>query len=72
LSLANEEAYRYHHDGVGTEHVLLGLLREEAGLASQVLLKSGVTLEKARELVKQVLAAKQTTSAPESEQHGES
>src|SRR5438067_975219 len=34
------------------------------------LLKSGVTLEKARELVKQLLAAEQTTCAPESEQHG--
>jgi hypothetical protein len=49
----------------------LGLLGEEAGLANQVLLKSGVTLEKARELVKQVLAPHQPTSASESQQHGE-
>jgi ATP-dependent Clp protease ATP-binding subunit ClpC len=72
IELAVQEARSLGHHHLGTEHLLLGLLREEAGLASQVLLKSGVTLENARELVKQVLAAKQTTSAPESEQHGES
>jgi len=69
IELAVQEARSLGHHYLGTEHLLLGLLREEAGLASQVLLKSGVTLEKARELVKQVLAAKQTTSTPESEQH---
>ena len=52
--------------------MLLGLLREEEGLASQVLLKSGVTLEKTREVVKQILAAGQTKSVPEQEQHVES
>jgi excisionase family DNA binding protein len=72
LELAVQEARSLGHHSLGTEHLLLGLLREEAGLASQVLLKSGVTLEKARELVKQVLAAEQITSAPESEPHGES
>ncbi len=49
----------------------LGLLCEEAGLANQVLLKSGVTLEKARELIKQLLAPQQTKRATKSEQHGE-
>ena len=72
LELAVQEARSLGHHYLGTEHLLLGLLREEDGLASQVLLKSGVTLDKARELVKQVLAAEQTTSAPESEQREES
>jgi excisionase family DNA binding protein len=72
LELAVQEAQSLGHHYIGTEHMLLGLLREEEGLASQVLLKSGVTLEKARELVKQLLAAKQTTSAPKSEEHRES
>jgi len=67
IELAVQEARSLDHHYIGTEHLLLGLLREEAGLASQVLLKSGVTLEKARELVKQLLAAEQTTSAPESD-----
>jgi len=71
IELAVQEARSFGHHYLGTEHLLLGLLREEAGLASQVLLKSGVTLDKARELVKQVLAAEQPTRAPEPEQHGQ-
>jgi excisionase family DNA binding protein len=71
IELAVQEARSLGHHYIGTEHLLLGLLCEEAGLANQILLKSGVTLEKARELVKQLLAPKQTTSAHESEQHGE-
>ena len=59
LELAVQEARSLGHHYLGTEHLLLGLLREEEGLASQVLLKSGVTLEKARELVKQLLASEQ-------------
>jgi len=46
------------HHYLGTEHLLLGLLREEEGLVNQVLSNSGVTLEKTRELVKQLLAEK--------------
>lgn len=41
---------------VCTEHQLLGLLRQEEGLANQVLIQAGVALDKAREMVKQVLA----------------
>ena len=72
LDLAVQEARFLGHHYLGTEHLLLGLLREEEGLGGQVLRKSGVTLEKARELVKQLLAVEQTTSAPELERHGES
>jgi ATP-dependent Clp protease ATP-binding subunit ClpC len=71
LELAVQEARSLGHHYLGTEHLLLGLLREEESLASQVLRKSGVTLEGARDVIKQVLAAEQTTSAPESGQHGE-
>jgi excisionase family DNA binding protein len=72
IELAVQEARSLGHHYLGTEHLLLGLLSEEAGLASQVLFKSGVTLEKARELVKQVLAAEQSTRPPETDQHRES
>ncbi|HEY6285466.1 MAG TPA: Clp protease N-terminal domain-containing protein, partial [Ktedonobacteraceae bacterium] len=58
IELAVQEARTLGHHYLGTEHLLLGLLREEEGLASQLLLKSGVTLEKTRELVKQLLAEK--------------
>ena len=59
IELAVQEARDLGHHYIGTEHLLLGLLREEEGLASQVLLKSGVTLENARKLVKQILATGQ-------------
>jgi excisionase family DNA binding protein len=72
IELAVQEARSFGHHYIGTEHLLLGLLREEGEPGGQVLRKSGVTLEKARELVKQLLASEQTTSAPESEQRGES
>jgi excisionase family DNA binding protein len=72
LELAVQEARSLGHHYLGTEHLLLGLLREEESLASQVLRKSGVTLEGARDVIKQVLAAEQTTSESESEQHRES
>ncbi|EFH82821.1 helix-turn-helix domain-containing protein [Ktedonobacter racemifer] len=65
LELAVQEARSLGHHYVGTEHLLLGILREETeDLASQVLLTaSGVTLDKAREQVKQLLASEQSTSA---------
>jgi len=72
IELAVQEARLLGHHYLGTEHLLLGLLREEGEPGGQVLRNSGVTLEKARELVKQLLAAEQTTSAPESEEHGKS
>jgi excisionase family DNA binding protein len=72
LELAVQEARSLGHHYLGTEHLLLGLLREEEGLGGQVLRKSGLTLEETSNLVKRLLAAEQTTSAPESEQHGES
>ena len=56
LELAVQEAQALGHHYLGTEHLLLGLLCEEEGLASQVLLNSGVTLEKTREVIKQLLA----------------
>jgi excisionase family DNA binding protein len=59
IELAVQEARDLGHHYIGTEHLLLGLLREEEGLANQVLLKSGVTLENARKLVKQILATEQ-------------
>jgi ATP-dependent Clp protease ATP-binding subunit ClpC len=51
LDLAREEARSFNHNYVGTEHLLLGLLREGEGVAAQVLAALGVTLEKARTAV---------------------
>src|SRR5437588_4170931 len=70
IELAVQEAQLLNHHYIGTEHLLLGLLREEESIAGQVLQTSGVTLEKSRKLIKQILAQGQTTSAPEPEQSG--
>jgi ATP-dependent Clp protease ATP-binding subunit ClpC len=48
LALAQEEAERAHHSYIGTEHVLLGLLREGDGIAGKVLNNLGVEIEKVR------------------------
>ncbi len=46
--LAREEARELRHNHIGTEHILLGLLREEDGLAARVLAGLDVTLEAVR------------------------
>jgi len=47
--LAQEEARALRHNYIGTEHILLGLLREEEGLAARVLQSLDITLERARD-----------------------
>ena len=46
LSIANEEAVKYHHEHVDTEHLLLGLIHEEQGIAARALQGLGVDLNK--------------------------
>jgi ATP-dependent Clp protease ATP-binding subunit ClpA len=53
LFLAREEALSFHHSFIGTEHLLLGLLREPDGLAALALAKLGVALEPVRAAVEQ-------------------
>src|SRR5690348_14643443 len=48
LSLAHEEAERFQHNYIGTEHLLLGLVREGEGVAAKVLANLGVELNKVR------------------------
>jgi ATP-dependent Clp protease ATP-binding subunit ClpC len=55
LSLAQEEAQRFQHNYIGTEHLLLGLVREEEGVAAKVLRKLGVELYKVREAVEFII-----------------
>ena len=56
LELAMSEAYDQQHSYVGTEHLLLGLLREERGIAAQVLVSLGATTEKVRSEVLRLLS----------------
>jgi hypothetical protein len=55
LTLAQEEAERSHHSYIGTEHLLLGLLREREGLAASVLSNLGVDIGKVRQTIESVL-----------------
>jgi ATP-dependent Clp protease ATP-binding subunit ClpC len=55
LSFAQEEAQRFQHNYIGTEHLLLGLVREGEGVAAQVLLKLGVELQKVRDAVEFII-----------------
>ncbi|MFH0790726.1 MAG: ATP-dependent Clp protease ATP-binding subunit [Candidatus Omnitrophota bacterium] len=48
IILAKEEARRFNHDYIGTEHILLGLIREAEGVAATVLEKMGLSLENIR------------------------
>ncbi len=55
LSLAQEEAQRLQHQYIGTEHLLLGLVREGEGVAAKVLNNLGVDLNKVRSAVEFIL-----------------
>src|SRR6267378_455411 len=64
LELAVEEAQNMGHSHVGTEHLLLGLIREEEGVAAQVLENLGVRLDIVREEVISLLGEGQPGPAP--------
>src|ERR1700742_3869817 len=55
LQLAQEEAQRFNHNYIGTEHLLLGLVREGDGVAAKVLNNLGVELSKVRSAVEFII-----------------
>jgi ATP-dependent Clp protease ATP-binding subunit ClpC len=57
LELSAEEAHALGHNYIGTEHILLGLIREEEGVASQVLINLGLDLETVRNKIMEVLGS---------------
>ena len=73
LSLAHEEAERLHHNYIGTEHLLLGLMREEGGIAGRVLRELGLETARVKEMVERLTGVGRHTSgrielAPATEQ----
>ena len=48
MQLANQEAQRFNHEYIGTEHILLGLVKEGSGVAANVLKNLDVDLRKIR------------------------
>jgi ATP-dependent Clp protease ATP-binding subunit ClpA len=59
LELAVREARALRHDYIGTEHILLGLVREDSGVAAQVLVALGADLNRVRQQVIQLLQGHQ-------------
>ncbi|HET7076559.1 MAG TPA: ATP-dependent Clp protease ATP-binding subunit [Chloroflexia bacterium] len=55
LTLAQEEAQRFNHNYIGTEHILLGLVREQEGVAARVLSNLGIELPKVRSAVEFII-----------------
>ncbi|MEC2057918.1 ATP-dependent Clp protease ATP-binding subunit [Peribacillus psychrosaccharolyticus] len=62
IELSMDEARKLGHSYVGTEHVLLGLIREGEGVAARVLNNLGVSLNKARQQVLQLLGSNESGS----------
>ena len=58
FELSSEEARRLGHSYIGTEHILLGLIREKEGIAARVLARLGVSPEKVKEEVDKLLNIK--------------
>ena len=64
LELSMREALQLNHPYIGTEHILLGLIREGEGVAAQVLIKLGADLNRVRNQVLQLLSGFQGSEKP--------
>ena len=62
LSLAHQEAERMRHNYIGTEHLLLGLMREDGGIAGQVFRDLGLEVERVQEVVERLTGVGQYSS----------
>jgi len=67
LSLAQEEASAFNHRYIGTEHILLGLIREGEGTAARVLAELGVDAEKVREAIEVLVGRPERPTSQERE-----
>ena len=56
IDIATRISKSLHHSYIGTEHILLGLLKEGTGVASQVLADNGVEYDKVLELIEELIA----------------
>src|ERR1700704_3011347 len=64
LALAQDEAIRFNHNYIGTEHLLLGLAREGEGVAAKALESLGVTLSKLRTSIELIVGRGDSTASP--------
>ena len=65
LTSAQEEAQQLNHNYIGTEHILLGLLREEEGVAAKILNNLGVSSSKVRSAVEYIIGRGEKSSSGE-------
>ena len=65
LTLAQEEAQHFNHSYIGTEHILLGLVREKEGMAAKVLVNMGIGLAKVRSAVEFIIGRSEKPSSGE-------
>ena len=65
LTLAQEEAQHFNHSYIGTEHILLGLVREEEGMAAKVLVNMGIGLAKVRSAVEFIIGRSEKPTSGE-------
>ena len=65
VELAQEEARMLNHEYIGTEHILLGLIRENGGVAAQALESLGISEEPARQQVEEIVGRGETGPARE-------
>src|SRR5690625_4212215 len=61
LALAQEEAIRFGHNNIGTEHILLGLIRENEGIAAKALKELGLDAKNIQKEVEKAIAFGQQT-----------
>src|SRR5699024_87414 len=66
VELSQDEARKLGHSYVGTEHILLGLIREGEGVAARVLTNLGVSLNKARQQVLKLLGTSESRAGRQS------
>ncbi len=64
MQLANQEAQRFNHEYIGTEHVLLGLIKEGSGVAANVLKNMDADLRKIRLEVEKIVQSGPPTAVP--------
>src|SRR5437763_6691573 len=55
MQLANQEAQRFNHEYIGTEHILLGLIKEGQGVAGHVLKNFAIDLDTVRQEVEKIV-----------------
>src|SRR5262245_16108935 len=55
IQLANQEAQRFNHEFIATEHILLGLVKEASGVAANVLKNLGIDLPRIRQEIERIV-----------------